>query len=150
METMMESAADHYRHLGATSLCSGLAVECLISLEKYRVTKNPSALRPTIQECQMFIKQTIAALKEEKAPYLVRRVYKELLDKNNASKDGLLRGWQTIDSVISEIRQGHEPDEKRIDECIKFLKTIISQFNDISEHLEKKLYASSWFTRELW
>jgi hypothetical protein len=97
----------------------------------------------------MFIKQTIAALKEEKAPYLVRRVYKELLGKNNASKDGLLRGWQTIDSVISEIRQGHEPDEKRIDECIKFLKTIISQFNDISEHLEKKLYASSWFTREL-
>ncbi|MEM3697610.1 MAG: hypothetical protein QXQ94_08960 [Candidatus Bathyarchaeia archaeon] len=150
METIMESAADHYRHLGATSLCSGLAIECLISLEKYRVTKNQSALRPTISECQIFIKQTIAALKEEKAPYLVRRVYRELLDKNNTSRDGLLRGWQAVDDIISEIRQGHEPDEKRIDECIKFLKTIISQFNDISEHLEKKLYASSWFTRELW
>lgn len=150
MGMVMESAADHYRHLGATSLCSGLTIECLLSLEKYRATRNSSALRPTIPECQKFIQNTLAALKEEEnTPYSIKRIYRELLTRKKVNKEDFLEGWKNVDEVISKIQKGEEPEERHIILSIKFLMKTISEFNDISEYLEKKLYASSWFTREL-
>jgi hypothetical protein len=149
VETLMESAADHYRRLGTTSLCSGLALECLVSFEKYRKTEGNSALKTTIPECQKFVTYTIAAIKEEEAPYSIRRIYRELLARKSVDKKNLLKGWQTVQGVILNIQENKKPDEKHIRDSISFLKTAISEFNDIGEHLEKKLYASSWSTREL-
>jgi len=150
MATVMESAADHYRHLGATSLCSGFAVECLLSLEKYRATKKPSALRSTIPECQGFIQNTLAALKEEgNAPYSIRRAYRELLAKKKVDKKRFMEGWKNVGEVISKIQKGERPKEEYVVSSIKFLIKTVSGFNDVNERLEKKLYASSWFTREL-
>ncbi|HML01845.1 MAG TPA: hypothetical protein VK487_00560 [Candidatus Bathyarchaeia archaeon] len=150
MEIVMESTADHYRRLGATSLCSGFAVECLVSIEKYHTKKTPSALGSRAPECQKFIEHTIAALKEEaEAPSSIRRVYRELVTKKSINKRQLLAGWQNVLNVVVKIQQDQEPKEIQLNDSIKFLKGTITDFNDISEHLEKKLYGSSWSTRDL-
>jgi len=149
METVMESAADYYRHLGATSFCSGLAVECLLFLEKYRVTKSPSADQATTTDCLRFIQHTMAALNGEKeAPSSIRRIYREVMEKKKVDEDYLLEGWKMTKDVISKIMNNEEPREEDLNRSIRFLIDGISAFNDIGENVEKKLHASSWFTRE--
>jgi hypothetical protein len=144
----MESAADYYRHLGATSFCSGFSVECMLTLEKHRNGKQGDKPKANITNCKQFTGRTIAALKdEENAPLSIKRIYKELIEQKKLDKQALLDGWQAVDYALTKIENNEITDEKKISASIKFLMERIAEFNHISENVEKKLYASSWCTR---
>src|SRR6266540_5330863 len=133
---MTETVGDRRMYLSTTSMGTGYLAECLLSMELYRNTPDPSVLRPSIHECKRFIDDFISTLeKSDGAPFVMRKIAEYL---NEQETKNSISYWKSIEDTIKRAEKGESIYD--LEERIRTLRTVIDDFNKLRQIVTEKLY----------